>query len=463
MRSATILFCGWLAVASSGQSGGRLRVATFRVDATPPLQSPLCSGNVAAASHIVDRLTARGLVLLGAGQPIVLCTVDWVGISNASHDAWRRALAGATGTSPDRVSVHVVHQHDAPWADASAEQLLAEHGLSGAMFDVAHAAKTRERCAAAARLAIDRARPVTHVSHGLAPVEKVASTRRILGANGKVRHVRYSSCREQDAIVAPEGQVDPFVRVVGLWSGERPVAVLSWYACHPQSFYGKGGVCTEFVGLARSVREAALGGVPHLHFDGAGGDVACGKYNRGWPEPETRLLLAYRLAGAMRTAWEQGEKIALNAGEVEWRTVAVRLPLRGFLIEKELVRKLGDPRGSLRKRIRAARDLAWARRVRAGHRITLGCLALGPIRVVHMPGELFVAYQLAAQKMRPDLFVGMAAYGDMGPGYIGTALAYEQGGYETTWRPEEESSVSRVAPSVEEVLTRAMRELLRRQ
>jgi hypothetical protein len=51
-----------------------------------------------------------------------------------------------------------------------------------------------------------------------------------------------------------------------------------------------------------------------------------------------------------------------------------------------------------------------------------------------MPGELFVEYQLAAQKMRPDLFVAMAAYGDYAPGYIGTAIAYAEGGYETSAR-----------------------------
>jgi hypothetical protein len=48
----------------------------------------------------------------------------------------------------------------------------------------------------------------------------------------------------------------------------------------------------------------------------------------------------------------------------------------------------------------------------------------------------------------------MAAYGDYGPGYIGTAIAYEQGGYETL------PSSSFVSPKVEPVLVDAMRKLL---
>ena len=105
-------------------------------------------------------------------------------------------------------------------------------------------------------------------------------------------------------------------------------------------------------------------------------------------------------------------------------------------------------------RVRAARDLTFLRRARGGRAIELSSLTLGPVRVLHMPGELFVEYQLRAQEMRRELTVCMAAYGDYGPGYIGTEIAYGQGGYET-------GRVSRVAPEVEGVLMAGLAELLR--
>jgi hypothetical protein len=71
-----------------------------------------------------------------------------------------------------------------------------------------------------------------------------------------------------------------------------------------------------------------------------------------------------------------------------------------------------------------------------------------------MPGELFVEYQLAAQQMRPQETVCMAAYGDYGPGYIGTEIAYTQGGYEVG------PNSSNTAPAVERVLMDAMKHLL---
>jgi hypothetical protein len=72
-----------------------------------------------------------------------------------------------------------------------------------------------------------------------------------------------------------------------------------------------------------------------------------------------------------------------------------------------------------------------------------------------MPGELAVEYQLAAQKMRSDQFVAMAAYGEYAPGYICLKEHYAQGGY------EDSPGASKVAPEVEEVLMPAMRELLK--
>ena len=49
----------------------------------------------------LDELTlrCRGIVIVGAGKPIVLCAVDWIGIANEGHDQFREMLADAAGTT----------------------------------------------------------------------------------------------------------------------------------------------------------------------------------------------------------------------------------------------------------------------------------------------------------------------------------------------------------------------------
>src|ERR1700730_8271226 len=83
-----------------------LRIALFETDITPPIGTPLCDGLVAPAKEIVDRLSARGIVLLTEDRPIVLCALDWVGIGNSGYDAFREAIARAAGTTKERVAVH---------------------------------------------------------------------------------------------------------------------------------------------------------------------------------------------------------------------------------------------------------------------------------------------------------------------------------------------------------------------
>jgi hypothetical protein len=78
----------------------------------------------------------------------------------------------------------------------------------------------------------------------------------------------------------------------------------------------------------------------------------------------------------------------------------------------------------------AAFQLAWLKR--RDRPIDLTCLDLGAALVLHLPGEPFIEYQLAAQQLRQDRFVCVAGYGDGGPGYIPTDKGYLEGGYEPT-------------------------------
>jgi hypothetical protein len=428
-----------------------LRVATFQIDVTPPVGSSLCDGLVMPVEGVDDPLYAKGVVLLGAEQPIVLVALDWVGVGNSGYDRFRAALATAVGTTPDRVALHSLHQHDAPGCDFEADDLAAEQGLSRVVCDPLFCRTVIERLAAAAKAAVAEARPVSHVGHGKAKILEVASARRVIGPDGKVKYTRTSATKNPDARAEPEGTIDPLVQLLSFWNGNEPVAVLSYYATHPMSHYGKGRVSADFIGLGRGAHEKSTG-VFQAHFNGAGGNVTAGKYNDG--NPENRATFSERVARGMAAAWKNTVKTSISAADVAWKVEPVRLPLSPLYQEEPpLLEKLADKTLAPGRRAQFARHVAFARRMKAGHEIPLQLLRVGPAYVLHMPGELFVEYQLAAQAMRPGEPVMMAAYGDYGPGYIGMKWSYPQGGYET-------GVVSRVAPEVEDVLMPAMRKLL---
>ena len=59
--------------------------------------------------------------------------------------------------------------------------------------------------------------------------------------------------------------------------------------------------------MARDEAEAAEKTGLHIHFNGAGGNIAAGKYNDG--SHENRPILAGRLADGMQRAWDDQKKI----------------------------------------------------------------------------------------------------------------------------------------------------------
>src|SRR5213596_3374538 len=161
--AAGVTFGAEAAAASQPQLTG-LRVATFDMDATPPVGSDMAYDPVTNKWDL--GLRARGVVLLGAGHPIVLCAVDWIGIANEGHDAFRSALARAAGTSVDRVAVHTLHQHDAPDCDFSAERILKDAGMDARQYEGSFQRQTIAQVGDAVRAALPRAQAVTHLGLG---------------------------------------------------------------------------------------------------------------------------------------------------------------------------------------------------------------------------------------------------------------------------------------------------------
>jgi hypothetical protein len=427
-----------------------LRVATFVVDVTPPVGAPLCLGLVPRTTGVDDPLSARGVVLMAEGEaPVVLVAVDWVGIANESHVRWRRAIADACGTTPDRVAVQTLHQHDAPGCDMGAEAIAAGAGFGGELIDRNFSLNAVDQVAKGAERSLESAKLATHMAYGVGVVERVASNRRILGPDGKVAYQRMSSAGDRTLRELAEGTIDPQARAISFWDGDRPLAVLTYYATHPQSYYRTGKASADFVGMARSAREAAVAGVVHIHFNGASGNVAAGKYNDG--NPARRAELAERLAAGLERAWRNSRRLPLRNLAFDWKTLEVRLPLASWMQRPELEQLLAARDATLVDRSLAARTLSYLDRYEA-QPIVLSRLRIGPVDLLHLPGEPFVEYQLAAQQVCPGQFVCVAAYGDYGPGYIGLHRSYAEGGYET-------GRTSRVSPQVETTLTEAIQEL----
>jgi hypothetical protein len=431
-------------------SAGNLHLGTFRFDVTPPMGHSLCGGWIKPVIGVDDPLEAIGYVLLGAGKPIVVCVVDWTGLLNSAHVEWRQALAEAAGTTIDRVTVHCVHQHNAPFACLDAEEIVSRQG------DLPHIVERDffRQCLDEGRKALSKAlkqtTPVTHVASGEAKVEKVAGNRRILGPNGKVVSQRGSSSKNPEHHALPEGLIDPMLKTVAFYHQRQKLAACHYYACHPMSYYGDGRVSADFCGLARKQRQQQEPDCTHLYFNGCGGNIGAGKYNDG--SKPMRAVLTRRILDGITASEEKLDPQPIQS--LSWETHDILPPADKRFDEETLMRQISDKNQAVVNRNRPSYTVAWIRRANKMLPITLSSLHVNNVSLLHLPSESFVEYQLRAQAAAPNRFVASAAYGDGGPWYIPTAEAYPQGGYAV--------SVAWCDPAIDQILTGGINTLLSR-
>jgi len=420
-----------------------IEITPFRADVTPPIGAPLCGGLVKPAVGVSEPLLALGVVLLSDEKPVVLCAIDFCEIRGADHIHWREVLAKAAGTSAERVALHSLHQHNAPLVDNAAQKLLPEIGI----LDAAATDKALASIAASIEAALKAPQTVTHISTGEAQVLEVAGTRRVQVIDGKVGKMRGSGSKDPVLRALPEGLIDPFLKTVSCWAGEKKVAALHYYATHPMSYYGDGIVSHDFAGIAREKRTQE-DGVPHIYFTGCGGNIGAGKYHDG--SPAMRPLLAGRIHAAMVASEQSAKRVPLN--KLAWKHVPVVLQPDPEFPEERMLKVMQNTATAPTTRIAAALRIGFMR-----HRepIPFTSLHLGEeVCLVHLPGESFVEYQLFAQQQRPGGFTCIASYGDGVTGYIPLEQSFVEGGYEP--------SQAYAAPNSEKVIKQTLSDLLKR-
>jgi hypothetical protein len=429
-----------------------LKGSYFAVDATPLTGTPLAYDIQIAVD---DPLYLKGFVFLPEGKdPVVICSLDWIGIACESRERLKKSIASSVGTKKDNVTVHTTHFHDAPHSNESAREVLMRFGkdsLAEQYYDPKLLERLCENAAKACREAASRARAITHIGYGKGKVKEVASNRRIVGEDGKIKYTRYSSCKDPLVRAIPEGLIDPYLDLITFWSDDLLLASVSYYATHPMSYYRTAMCSSDFVGMARNMFSETVTRAPHIYFNGAGGNITAGKYNDG--EKKNRFDLANRLLSGMKEAWDSTVKKPVES--FCYTTDLLRLPIDERFGKEECLNILKNPSSEERDLLSASRKLAWYEWCDQNPYIAVSALSINDVKILHMPGELFIEYQLYAEEKYPEYKVCMAAYGEYGTSYIGTKKSYFEGGYETG--PKVTKVAEDSEPLIKECIDRLMK------
>jgi hypothetical protein len=343
------------------------------------------------------------MVLDDGTKRLVLCALDLASFGGAAREETTLRLAEAAGTTPELVSIHCLHLHDAPSVGCK-EDLQTEEARRR-QHDWWNRVMTR--LLREAEHAQHTLRPIAQIGVGEARVHQCASNRRLVGPTGSVVHHRWSKNNPPEVQAWPVGIIDPMLRTITCWDGENElVLTMSYYNSHPQSADGRGLLSGDSVGEALRLLRERYPSAAHMYFTGCGGDITYGKYSTSDLENNIRIFGA-RLADGMTRAIVQSQCARRAVNRFAWTTTTWLLPFCEIPYKD---REVSAPL--------------------TGQLSRLSLLELGPARVLHGMGELFVAYQLYAQALRPDEFIAFATFGDPLQTYVPTAQAFSEGGYE---------------------------------
>lgn len=402
---------------------GDFKAGVAEVNITPPVGISLCGfgARKGPSEAVHDDLFARALVLDDGQMRLAMVTADVISFAPDLVDRIRDLVAKGTGIPGAQVMLNGSHSHSGP----TVMSFRAMGHRDAAYEDVLCRA-----VAGAAKMAVDGLRPA-RLSHGRAPV-RIGHNRRekrdgrmVLGHN-------------------PGGAEAPWVDVLRI-DGEHgaPFGLLYCTASHPVNLTGL-SFGAEFPGYAAKFVRRHWPGVAPMFAQGCCGDINCAPKDGAFATSERlgTLLGAAALTAAMQTEPVEGASLAALCRKVD-------LPLMVPVVD-EAKKALSEAQANL-ARARGDKSITpylfqqayegmvgWAtdylKAARAGgHPVQpfeIQIFRIGEVAVVGYPGEMFVDYQLTLDAQSPFVRTFALGYTNGCIGYVPTAAAYPDGGYE---------------------------------
>lgn len=386
-----------------------LKAAVAKIDITPPAGTKVV-GHVREVSGVRDHLHAVALLLDDGKTKAAILTFDLLNVPPEMAAQLREAVGAATGTPAANIMVAVSHNHSGPgWVQNPewARKVVADVG-------------------AATGKAAKALRPVS-VGYGEGRIGFNIQRRKVIDGRAVVR-------------LNPDGPCDHRVKVLRFDDGTSPdpLAVLMHAACHPCVFTwgdkwtpphpgGYPKMSADFPGEAKAFVEKVYGAnTTALFLQGCAGDIRPNLPG----EP-------YRCGDEADIRW-CGRDLGC---------AAVKAADRALVREEFARRPKVYP-------IRCASRVIEVPSIKPGEtvRCELQAMKVGPYLFLTLPGEPFVEYGFRLEKAVADRAIPIVVgYANGNIGYICTAKAHKEGGYEP--------NNSRSGPGAEEVLIAESRKL----
>ena len=414
-----------------------LKIAFDCIDVTPQYNGLIGFSVPEKKVPARDGLFARLFLLQDDEKSSLIISLDYGGLYCSAYDQWRKMLAEAVNIPENRVILHCMHQHDAPFVNIEATRYL-DLELDWSWFDI-----VKENVKNAAVALFDKLQVVDEIGWSETRVHGYAANRRVRMDDGSIA-VRYSRCHNQEVRNMPVGVIDPMLRTLGFYNDNgQLLAAWSFYASHPQVGNEGKRFSADAPGEAMMQLARRYPGVVNSFFNGCFGNITAGKYTSLTDMDGNIKHFGKIIADAVELNLQSMHKVKVES--FSWERDVFEFPVRHFSDEE-----LQKRHKTVQAALRAGEDYGKL----YGEDYAVELLTVGDVKIIFVNGELFIEYQLFAQGLIPD--EKLAVVGNCGDTfyYIGTADALKDpAGYEV-------QSFCRVMPEFEELFENSLKKLL---
>lgn len=425
-----------------------LKAGFARVDMTPPFGTPLAGYyEMRNADGVLDPVYLNALALNDEEKTLVIITADVLLVRMDVCDMLRAMIAERTGVPADHILINSLHQHTSLRIGGKPTK------GSSVVTDQAFLDVLYRKFCDVAQMAIDdmaEATISTGVQHA---TEDISFVRRYFLKDGRLKTNPGAHAPEE--IDRPAARSDNDVRLIRFRRTEKKEIALVNFACHPDVI-GKTKVSADWPGFVRRFVEAEHAGSHCIFMNGFQGDTNhynffVGKEGRGKGYKHSEKM-GRVIADTVNLLWDKTTPREAYRLFAEVRYIFNKCSTRGeehYAECKAFNDRYRSGDYSLKK-TESGIELAEACRIAAipeqpvYHKIPITVMGMGDIAFFGIGGEPFTEYGYIAREAFPEKFMLTATCANGGEGYLPSAQAFAQGGYEVIsshFTPELEKTV----------------------
>ncbi len=409
-----------------------LRIGFGRREITPPLGTYLTGygDDERPAEEILDPLHATAMVVAQGETSAAIVGLDWCFICEQYTEMLRQAIEQQTGLPSEKIQLSCSHTHSAPHTRL---RRTISGGISHLENGRAYVLSVIPQIVAAVQ---EAAQSLVPCKIGFAQCQSLTGiNRRGLGAGSQPRMATFSF--NQNTAVH-----DPYLTAMHCRDAATgdSLGILIHYGAHNTALGKTRQVSRDWCGVMKDRIESQFH-APVLFLNGSEGDVgprtncitADGRLSAGGGDGlESVREVGYRAATDAITALIKIKEFRSHL-PLTVKTFPLTLPYQPLPSKEEAEKNLKSE-NSVQREYAAMVMQAWQEPLKTGLQFPQTLIAIGPLVVLPLPGEVFSSISLRTRAASPYQYTLVCSQSNGTVAYLVDREAVARGGYEVGTR-----------------------------